>query len=622
MSSSAASAAPGAAPAPSYDPSRPNITYLKYSDGKEVPYEPLFPLDGEKFSAAFVMPQGADPTPAALCEHYLPDWLLKRMVNSTTAYAASRLQPEKRQEVTESDILRFIAAISYMGVVRLPSKRDYFKASPTTIFPQHHTIMLTRTKFEYLWCNFHIEYDPGQDDDDDKEGDGDDPDEDDDDELEDLIFETDPEEDANDDDAEEEEEEEEAPQQAPPMWYSKVQSFVKHVNDVSKRLCRHPSWRLAIDEMMKRFKGRSRQTHKMKNKPVSEGFKFFAICDSITGFVYSFFPDGRLEGNTIYDCVMKLIETLPRRDNLNYVIAMDNYFTTQRVVKDSRNTGVGVVGTARYRRGWPPKEYREIQDDRFNSVNLLNDEANYLICRWIDNNQVNMVSTVHTGTESILRQRKKPRQTKTNKNHLQLVWGSEWVKDITIPGIIDDYNHWMGGVDKADQLIAYYRPNMRCVRTWMPIFLHCLDIIRVNSYIICKSKCPKLNHKAFLEQWIIALNQRAATADYQLTRRSIAALTSPPSAAKKPKRRRISHKNPVLPERRTQGKREEHICVVVDGKGKQKNCAMCSYVRAVAKLEGEDEEDLPGISRPARKCLFCDVHLCSVHFSEYHGWRS
>ena len=66
----------------------------------------------------------------------------------------------------------------------------------------------------------------------------------------------------------------------------------------------------------------------------------------------------------------------------------------------------------------------------------------------------------------------------------------------------------MLGVDVVDQLIAYYQPKIRCRRTWMPIFLHCLDIllVLVNSYILCKETAKEhsdvddsyiWNHKQF-----------------------------------------------------------------------------------------------------------------------------
>jgi len=35
---------------------------------------------------------------------------------------------------------------------------------------------------------------------------------------------------------------------------------------------------LALDEQMIRFMGRSLETHRMKNKPIKEGFKFFVLA--------------------------------------------------------------------------------------------------------------------------------------------------------------------------------------------------------------------------------------------------------------------------------------------------------------------------------------------------------
>jgi hypothetical protein len=70
-----------------------------------------------------------------------------------------------------------------------------------------------------------------------------------------------------------------------------------------------------------------------------------------------------------------------------------------------------------------------------------------------------MVSTVHTaGRETIVKRRRKPRETSTNYRHITAVFGSDWEKMIAIPGCIDDYNNTMGGVDKAYscQLISYY----------------------------------------------------------------------------------------------------------------------------------------------------------------------
>jgi hypothetical protein len=221
---------------------------------------------------------------------------------------------------------------------------------------------------------------------------------------------------------------------------------------VTKRLCTHPGFALAIDEMMKRFKGLS-----SKNKPIKEGYKFFALCDSFTGFIYNLIPDGRLEKSTIYEYVINLVESLPLRDTKKYLVAMDNYFTYPKILKKMRELCVACVGTARAKRGWPPTEFRSLTDNRFNTLYSMNDENGFCIFRWVDNNVVTMVSSFHDGTEANpTRRRRKPRLTNTNRNHVEQVWGRQGVTDIEIPAVIDDYNHFMLGVDKADQLIAYY----------------------------------------------------------------------------------------------------------------------------------------------------------------------
>ena len=50
------------------------------------------------------------------------------------------------------------------------------------------------------------------------------------------------------------------------------------------------------------------------------------------------------------------------------------------------------------------------------------------------------------------------------------MWGDEHTATVKIPQIVNDYNHWMLGVDVVDQLIAYYRPKICCQRIWMLFF--------------------------------------------------------------------------------------------------------------------------------------------------------
>ena len=99
---------------------------------------------------------------------------------------------------------------------------------------------------------------------------------------------------------------------------------------------------------------------------------------------------------------------------------------------------------------------------------------------------------IHTGIlsdVSILKNRRKLQINEFNRKPVKLIWGDQHRKELKIPQIIiNDYNHWMLGFNVANQIIAYYWPKIWCCRTRMPIFLHCLDILLVNSYILYKEK--------------------------------------------------------------------------------------------------------------------------------------
>lgn len=103
---------------------------------------------------------------------------------------------------------------------------------------------------------------------------------------------------------------------------------------------------------------------------------------------------------------------------------------------------------------------------------------------WMDSSLVFFGTTVHTFQESVLRKRTRPRDTEDkvqNQRWAQLFQG-KFSKSFPIPKVIDDYNHFMNGVDRNDQLRAYYSIDLRNHRTWMPLFYWVLNAIVVNSY--------------------------------------------------------------------------------------------------------------------------------------------
>jgi hypothetical protein len=365
-------------PEENYSPMKTFVKKIKYRDGRKIKYKLIFDLNlMPHFGPSFELPATVQPLPLSMIEIYYPDSLLKQWQEATNAYAANPLAPSQRKNLKVQDILRFLATLAYMGICKLAVKEDYFPGNQSDMLPQHTAIHLSKSMFDYLWRNFHVSFAPN--DEEFLEQEPTVPEEEIQEEviielinnmmLEDMDMDIDNEEEKQQE-TQQEEDEQQAPQ-APPhqAWYSTITPFIDHVNCVSQKLCKHPGWQVAIDKMLCKFKEKSAETFRMK-KPDKEGFKFLALCCTITGFIYNFIPDGRLnkEKNKILKAVKYLLSTLPRRHSLKYLLGMDNYFTQPVVVATTRRLNDGLVGTARRQRGWPPQEFKDVIDWRYNSL--------------------------------------------------------------------------------------------------------------------------------------------------------------------------------------------------------------------------------------------------------------
>ena len=91
---------------------------------------------------------------------------------------------------------------------------------------------------------------------------------------------------------------------------------------------------------------------------------------------------------------------------------------------------------------------------------------------WQDNNTVIACSTVHKSSEedTIIQSRPQPQITSTNWPLVVFEEEKQKQKDLAIPIFIDDYNHFIEGVDIADQLCTYYSTQPIALPSWYPLF--------------------------------------------------------------------------------------------------------------------------------------------------------
>ena len=658
------------------------------------PINTIFALQGKNHRGRAIP---IDPSPSNLMEAYWPLTLIQTMVVNSNTYIAERkkddpdlamwqAKPSVCREITVSCMYHFLAIIYYFGIVRLPSKRDYW--SSDEYMPQHKVcdaLGMNRDRFEFIWRHFKVSKPVTEDHENDDQIDLDNNDDEED--LIELQIERvvrDQEEDAEEKKVSEEEVVDEN-EKKKVVWFDKIEPLVENVRKVSQKLILSLGTVLSLDEMMIRFQGRSLETHRLRNKPINEGYKFFVLATT-NGFVVNFTPDGRtaekkaqqeyelnksigkkesmiLFVTSVLDRIRENRlqrlrasqerKTRSQQDDLffqedsnpmtTFIIAMDNYFTLPKVIAKLREKGVGVVGTSRFQKTWPPAALKAIalKDAKFNDFFYCVDEHGTLCARWMDNGLVFCVSTIHKVGGKVERMRKRPRVTMNNSAHVKHVWGDEGKMNINIPKLIDDYNHWMGGVDLVDQRIAYYHCNLRCQRNWIPMFLQIMSIIRANSFIVHLQikKENALSHKQFTCAIIKDLMGKAkkhylpprpSPASSPATSSGKRQRKKPPPIKRAVKRTRTKKHSSVAtlleshPERKVPPV-EKHIRIKSENKTSAA-CLWCSQVFVMRKATGERIDWNKAVKRTAHYCKHCfhlngktKIFLCEKHHKEFHS---
>ncbi|KAF8241727.1 hypothetical protein K440DRAFT_527281, partial [Wilcoxina mikolae CBS 423.85] len=102
---------------------------------------------------------------------------------------------------------------------------------------------------------------------------------------------------------------------------------------------------------------------------------------------------------------------------------------------------------------------------------------------WQDRKTVQMLTTLHPLSKKIKRNRKQPRLTSTSEAAIRRHFTSARM-EVDIPSAIDDYNHFKGGVDIADQYREAYFTQQTSRRNWLPLFYWLLDIAIINGFLL------------------------------------------------------------------------------------------------------------------------------------------
>lgn len=255
-----------------------------------------------------------------------------------------------------------------------------------------------------------------------------------------------------------------------------------------------PGLELSLDEACCGYKGRIRFRVFNATKPKKFHMKLYQVCESKSGYILGFEvycgKDGRTCASTapVVDerctkttkLVVGLMSELQLLDQ-GYHLYTDNYYTSVELAEEllSRDTYLcGTIRSNRKRLALSVTKPKKMTSG--DCVYRRND--NMLLLRWYDKRPVTILSTIHSAHEV--------KTNKLDKNN----------QPIYKPVAIQEYTKHMRGVDKSDQVIQYYNPDRRFFKWYMKLWVHLVQMILTNSFILNSLfGKKKMKHEEYLE---------------------------------------------------------------------------------------------------------------------------
>ena len=224
-------------------------------------------------------------------------------------------------------------------------------------------------------------------------------------------------------------------------------------------------------------------------KPVRWGLKTYCLCDSKTGYLHNMSPYTG-ESNNLDNTVTELLGDLSGK---GYHLYMDNFYNQVERTEKLRSSGTHVCGTLRRHRGEPLVLNKISRKGQMKKEEVkMRHKDGIMVLYWRDKKIVRMVNTMHPHDTIQIQERKK---------------GSGAAKSAKQkPVCVDQYNRFMNGVDRMDQMISYY-PFMRRTLKWPVKFIfYMLQMTLHNAFILHQSQGGKTRtlrefHLDVIDRW-------------------------------------------------------------------------------------------------------------------------
>ncbi|XP_068119862.1 piggyBac transposable element-derived protein 4-like [Hyperolius riggenbachi] len=339
-----------------------------------------------------------------------------------------------------------------------------------------------------------------------------------------------------------------------------------------------PQRDISVDESLMAYKGRLSWIQYIASKRARFGVKSYMLCEASTGYIWNsiLYTGKGTQFNPAFSSygvatssVLSLVEPLL---NKGYCVITDNFYSSPELFEILIRNKIDAYGTVRPNRREMPTAFAK---QKLKSGDIVAwQKGKMLALRWRDKKDVCTLSTVHDASSA----------TTTTRGG----------KVLAKPQVILDYNHTMGGVDRADQAMTYY-PAVRKQQKkyYKNFFRHLLEQSLWNAFILYKQRSDRPGtHSDFIWKMCesICLKYQTSSADVRIGRRA--------SYVVNPERltgRHFSDYIPPTPKKAAPTRMCVVCCSKTDSKGKK--------VRKETRLY----------------CPDCNVALCAVPcFKIYH----
>src|SRR6185312_4001805 len=246
--------------------------------------------------------------------------------------------------------------------------------------------------------------------------------------------------------------------------FERIDPWSTHIQRISMQLWK-PGSRVAIDEAMVKFTGRSTDTVNLPSKPIPIGYKIWVLADHGYFLRWSFHQKGQGPVNLnlkeypnlapTQAVVAHLLNQLPPppTPQHGYHCFMDNLFSTPELFELLRTKNIAATGTARIQRV-SSKQLAAIKVSESKKDSIpwgtiyarKHTSAEVMQFGFKDNAFVLALSTAYTGYEEpVLKERRRPSKTSSNAKTARVPFAGQATKELEIPYFINAYNNNMNG---------------------------------------------------------------------------------------------------------------------------------------------------------------------------------